>query len=163
MVREVLLTYTNDSWFGRVKHKPGSHQGASCWTNDAGRRVPVVSLPGNPVAAFISFVLYVQPLLDRIAGKPVVAPPAKVSPATVEGKLCGELPKVADRDIFVPAIVDFTATPTTVRPFNGRHVGSHMISALVGVNSVLHLVSGGRKYREGDMVEAILLPTSNHI
>lgn len=168
VVREVLLTYTNDSWFGRVKHKPGSHQGASCWTNDAGRRVPVVSLPGNPVAAFISFVLYVQPLLDRIAGKPVLAPsatgsPATTSPATVEGKLCGELPKVADRDIFLPAVVDFTATPTTVTPFNGRHVGSHMISALVGVNSVLHLVSGGRKYREGDMVEAILLPTSNHI
>ena len=154
VVREVLVNHTAQAWFGRVEHKPGSHQGFSVWATNDGRSIPVVSLPGNPVAAFISFALYVQPVLDKLGGHTETAKPRKI-----EAQLMGKAPAGGDRDVFIPAIVDFTTLPTTVTPFNGRHVGSHMISALVGVNSILHVVSGDRPHSEGDMVEVTLLPT----
>jgi len=154
VVRDVLNTHSSPSWFGRVQHKPGSHQGLSLWAHDDHRQVPVVSLPGNPVAAFVSFHLYVHPLLNKLRGKQTLDRPTKISAQVV-----GEPPSARDRDVLVPAIVDFTQLPTMVTPFHGRHVGSHMISSLVGVNAMLHLRAGEAALAEGDMVEVILLPS----
>ena len=154
VVRDVLVTHASQSWFGRVQHKPGSHQGVSLWAHDDSRQVPVVSLPGNPVAAFVSFHLYVHPLLNMLRGKQTLDRSPKISAQVV-----GEPPSARDRDVLVPAIVDFTQLPTTVTPFHGRHVGSHMISSLVGVNAMVHLRAGEAALAEGDMVEVILLPS----
>ena len=37
--------------------------------------VPFVGLPGNPVAAFVTFVHVARPLIDALGGAPVEAPP----------------------------------------------------------------------------------------
>jgi molybdopterin molybdotransferase len=49
----------------RVAMKPGRPQASGFW-----RGVPVVSLPGNPVAAYLSFLVFVRPALDRLIGRP---------------------------------------------------------------------------------------------
>ncbi|WP_222269093.1 molybdopterin molybdotransferase MoeA [Modestobacter marinus] len=49
--------------FGKVAMQPGGPQGAG--TVDG---VPVVTLPGNPVSAFVSFEVFVRPALRRALG-----------------------------------------------------------------------------------------------
>lgn len=155
VVREVLVNHADYSWFGKVNHKPGSHQGHAVWKRPAGKSVPVVSLPGNPVAAFVSFYLYVRPLLTRFSGR--TNPSAQ---AHVQAKVVGHLPVARDRDVLVPAIIDFTTQPAQVTPFNGQKVGSHMIGALVGVNGLLHLRSSEKPISEGDTAELHLIPST---
>ncbi|MCT2338605.1 molybdopterin molybdotransferase MoeA [Corynebacterium sp. p3-SID1056] len=50
-------------WFGKVAQRPGSPQGAGTFAG-----TPLVCLPGNPVAAFVSFLLYGAPLIAAQAG-----------------------------------------------------------------------------------------------
>lgn len=155
VVREVLVNHAEHSWFGKVNHKPGSHQGQSVWKDPKHRLIPVVSLPGNPVAAFVTFYLYVRPLLALLSGsKNVTGQPI------IQAELAGQAPVARDKDVLVPAIVDFTAQPPQVLPFNGRKVGSHMIGALVGVNGLLHVRSGQPPSIEGDMVDVLVIPST---
>src|SRR5699024_2599355 len=89
----------SQSWFGRVQHKPGSHQGVSLWAHDDRRQVPVVSLPGNPVAAFVSFHLYVHPLLNKLRGKADMNRPPKISAQVV-----GEPPHAVTETCWCPRL-----------------------------------------------------------
>ncbi|WP_350354577.1 molybdopterin-binding protein [Corynebacterium aquatimens] len=70
VVREVLegtdAAGSSDgaAWFGHVAQRPGGPQGLATW-----RGTPVVCLPGNPVAAFVSAHLYLAPLIRAAAGE----------------------------------------------------------------------------------------------
>ncbi|WP_284758703.1 molybdopterin molybdotransferase MoeA [Corynebacterium sp. UMB9976] len=57
VVREVVGP-REGSWFGPVAQRPGTPQGVAPWGE-----ATLVCLPGNPVAAYVSFLLYVAPLL----------------------------------------------------------------------------------------------------
>ncbi|WP_240769500.1 molybdopterin-binding protein, partial [Nocardioides sp.] len=57
-------------WFGPVAIRPGRPQGVGTVTTADRRRVPVVTLPGTPVAAYSSFLLFVLPALRALAGGP---------------------------------------------------------------------------------------------
>ena len=57
VVREVVAP-RESSWFGPVAQRPGTPQGVAPWGE-----ATLVCLPGNPVAAYVSFLLYVAPLL----------------------------------------------------------------------------------------------------
>lgn len=155
VVREVLVNHAAHAWFGKVNHKPGSHQGQSVWRGSKSEQVPVVSLPGNPVAAFVSFYLYVRPLLAQLSGSKNTSGIPSVS-----AELVGQVPVARDKDVLVPAIIDFAAQPAQVTPFNGRKVGSHMIGALVGVNGLFRVRSGQLPCSEGDMVDVLLIPST---
>jgi molybdopterin molybdotransferase len=50
----------------------------------SGAPVPVFGLPGNPVAAFVAFLLYVRPSLLRLGGSDWVIPTRYPLPATFE-------------------------------------------------------------------------------
>ena len=53
---------TADMWFGPVDIQPGKPQGLGTWNG-----TPVMCLPGNPVAAYVSFFLFVVPVLHTLA------------------------------------------------------------------------------------------------
>jgi molybdopterin molybdotransferase len=53
--------------FRHVRVQPGKPQGWALWGD-----VPVVSLPGNPVSAVLSYETFLRPMLDRILGRPGV-------------------------------------------------------------------------------------------
>ena len=56
---------TADMSFGKVAMQPGMPQGFGV----VGRaRTPILTLPGNPVSAFVSFCLFVRPALDALQG-----------------------------------------------------------------------------------------------
>jgi molybdopterin molybdotransferase len=61
--------------FRKVAMQPGGPQGAGLWDG----RVPVVTLPGNPVSALVSFEVFVRPALRAAFGHPYPERPVVVA------------------------------------------------------------------------------------
>ncbi|NMW46208.1 molybdopterin molybdotransferase MoeA [Mobiluncus curtisii] len=55
--------------FARVALQPGKPQGYGFVEASGGRRVPVLTLPGNPVSVFVSWHLFVLPVLAKLGGR----------------------------------------------------------------------------------------------
>lgn len=70
-VVKAALRELDGFWFGSVAMKPGRPQGCGVVVSDDGRTVPVVTLPGTPIAAYAAFLLYAVPVLRTLAGLPV--------------------------------------------------------------------------------------------
>ena len=123
VVKEVLLAAGTVD-FVKVAMRPGMPQGAG---HIGGR--PIVTLPGNPVSSFVSFHVFVLPLLRRLAGQPAAASlgeevgagvvEAAVPWRSVEGKV--EFTRVR--------VAGGAATPMTGQ-------GSHMLGALGAANAL---------------------------
>ncbi len=56
--------------FLKVAMQPGMPQGSGRYTSAGGRSVPIVTLPGNPVSAQVSFEIFVRPPLRAAMGLP---------------------------------------------------------------------------------------------
>lgn len=85
-------------------------------------------LPGNPVSAFVTFILLVSPALAKMQGA------AKLSWPTQSGVLAERLENCGDRRHFVRVIVDKNG--------NARSAGtqaSHILSALAHANGLLEI------------------------
>jgi molybdopterin molybdotransferase len=63
-VKEVLSAL-GTVWFGKVAMQPGMPQGFGTVGPDA---TPIFTLPGNPVSAFVSFEMFVRPVIRKLAG-----------------------------------------------------------------------------------------------
>lgn len=68
-VKEVLAA-TGTVGFCKVAMQPGMPQGCGWLAAADGRQVPIITLPGNPVSTFVSFEVFVRPVLDVLAGRP---------------------------------------------------------------------------------------------
>lgn len=62
------LGFELDFW--RVQMRPGSPFGFGRLPRGGRSPLPVCSLPGNPASAFVTFELFVRPLVRRLAGHP---------------------------------------------------------------------------------------------
>ena len=63
-VKEVL-SQLGTVWFGKVAMQPGMPQGFGTVGPDA---TPIFTLPGNPASAFVSFEMFVRPVIRKLAG-----------------------------------------------------------------------------------------------
>ncbi len=61
VVKDALVR--DDVEFVKVAMQPGMPQGSGRYTTASGRAVPIVTLPGNPVSAQVSFEVFVRPPL----------------------------------------------------------------------------------------------------
>ncbi|NLG22834.1 MAG: molybdopterin molybdotransferase MoeA [Actinomycetales bacterium] len=71
---KAVLTGTGSMEFAEVGMQPGKPQGFGLLGK---RRVPLFTLPGNPVSVLVSFEVFVRPALARLAGRrhtPVTVP-----------------------------------------------------------------------------------------
>ncbi len=109
-------------WFGKVAMQPGKPQGFGTIGED---RVPIFTLPGNPVSAYVSFQMFVLPAIRQMMGiSPAVRPtraatlsaPVKVSPGR--------------RQFLRGHYADGQVTPV------GGH-GSHMLGGLSTANALI--------------------------
>lgn len=133
-------------WFGEVAQRPGAPQGAGLWHG-----TPLLTLPGNPVAAFASFHAYVAPVLRVLAGH---LPPADIlDRPTVIARRGEEFPPVRGRTVFVPVRMEWAGGPVAY-PFNGSRTGSHLVASLADTDGVAVLTEEG-----GDTVDVILTRT----
>ncbi|MFB9767532.1 molybdopterin-binding protein, partial [Nocardioides kongjuensis] len=129
-------------WFGPVAMKPGRPQGCGVLVASDGRRVPVVTLPGTPIAAYAAFLLYVVPLLHALAGTPWQPVTAPLATAV----------KAGDRTVLLPAVVEASGA---VRPLPG-HAG-HSQRLLAAADALLVVPPSGRLVPEGTSLEVLAL------
>ncbi|OFS21173.1 molybdopterin molybdotransferase MoeA [Corynebacterium sp. HMSC04H06] len=143
IVHTSAQAHARDAWFGDVDQKPGAPQGISVWGS-----TPMISLPGNPVATFVSFHLYVAPALRALRGDP--HPDLRRRGIVRAGE---EFPDTRDRPAWLPVWVDYADNPPAAFPFNGRRLGSHMVANLAGTAGMVGLAAHAAGPRAGDTVE----------
>lgn len=140
VIREVAEP-APDMWFGNVAQRPGSPQGAGKLNGK-----PLVCLPGNPVAAWVSFHLYVAPLLAHASGS--LLPVGLAHRPQVEALLNEHLPSAPSGGMaFTPVRVTFAAGSAVASTFNGRGVRSGHVASLAECNG-LAMVTGEESRRE---------------
>jgi molybdenum cofactor synthesis domain-containing protein len=111
---------------------------------------PVFGLPGNPVSAMVSFVLFVRPALRRLSGH------AQLERPVVTALLEGDLDRQADGKLyFVRARVVLDRAGTwRVRATDGQE--SHQLRSMAESNALV-LLPDGPGARAGTTVEVMLI------
>ncbi len=147
-VKEVL-TADGGVRFVKVAMRPGMPQGFGV----AGpRRLPIITLPGNPLSSLVSFHVFVLPALRRLSGRDPLALPGFAAVAarswrSVAGK--AEYTRVAVEPPTEPG-----ALPR-VQPFGGQ--GSHSVGALAGSSALAVVPPGSDHVVEGDILTCVPL------
>lgn len=132
------LGQNQSAWFGHVTHKPGAPQGHATWKN-----TPVICLPGNPVAAFLSFHLYVSRALAALAGHPRPTSPWQ-RPYLNAAVNATAFPTAAPaKTTLIPVHLDFRKDIPVATPFSPGRVGSHLVASLSGTQGFAAINAGG--------------------
>ncbi|WP_030511381.1 gephyrin-like molybdotransferase Glp [Microbispora rosea] len=134
--------------FEKVAMQPGMPQGFGVVGPD---RVPIFTLPGNPVSSFVSFVLFVKPALRAMQGLPAGPP------ATVRAAVTAPVRSPAGKRSYLRAVLsrDTEGTGETVAPVTGQ--GSHQLAALAAANALIVVPEDETSLPEGAEVEVIPL------
>ncbi|MFJ9841854.1 gephyrin-like molybdotransferase Glp [Kitasatospora sp. NPDC101155] len=144
VVKEVFESYGGVD-FRKLRMQPGKPQGFGRIGGAAG--VPLLALPGNPVSAYISFELFVRPVIRTMLGaadihRPVVralCPTALRSPAGRRQFLRGR----------------HSAADGTVEPVGGAD--SHLVGALARANCLITVPEDVAELPAGSEVDVVLL------
>ena len=113
-------------WFGGVAMQPGKPQGFGTVGEDA---VPIVTLPGNPVSAYISFEQFVLPAIRRMMGRtPYTRPEA-------DAMLTHGLRSPEGRRMFARGTLSVVDGRLAVTPVGAQ--GSHMIGDLAESDALI--------------------------
>lgn len=121
--------------FWRVALKPGK----PTWFGTRGNRL-VFGLPGNPVSAMVTFLLFARPALAALQGAPGNVPRERAV-------LAASLPRHRARDECVRVrLADGRATPTGPQ-------GSHLLTSMLGADALAIVPMGDGVLHEGDEIE----------
>jgi molybdopterin molybdotransferase len=145
-VKEVLSTL-GTVWFGKVAMQPGMPQGFGTVGPDA---TPIFTLPGNPVSAFVSFEMFVRPVIRRLAGHQALFRRSQTAVAldswtAPEGKLQlarGELGRAEDG--------------RRVVRLTGQQ-GSHVLGGLARAGALVVVPEQVTRVEAGDEVRCLVL------
>lgn len=120
VVRDVLTAAGGT--FRHVRVQPGKPQGWAVWQG-----VPVVSLPGNPLSAALSYEVFVRPMLDRLVGRG--------SPRWYTAVAGADWRSPAGRRQLVPVRVSAGEAGSLVAvPAHERGSASHMVTSLAAAD-----------------------------
>jgi molybdopterin molybdotransferase len=112
--------------FDTVAMQPGKPQGYGTVGAD---RTPIFTLPGNPVSSYVSFEVFVRPVIRTMLGYPPVHRP-------LVHALCQQAMRSAPgRRQFTRAKLGVEEGRYVVRPVGGP--GSHLLAALAQADSLL--------------------------
>ena len=112
------------------------------------KRLPIFTLPGNPVSAFVSFQLFVRPALAALQGAGDLALPAARATLTASVRSPG------GRRSYLRGVLD----GDQVTPLSGQ--GSHQIAALGRANALIVVPEQDTSLPEGRAVDVLVLPLS---
>ncbi|WP_273488540.1 gephyrin-like molybdotransferase Glp [Ancrocorticia populi] len=136
--------------FTKVAMQPGKPQGFGLLRDSAGRAVPIICLPGNPVSVFVSWQLFGRPLLGAIFGEPAGSYESLFRTARV-GTGWSRKP---GRTQFLPCI--FT-DDGVVAPATSGGSKSHLIAALPLATGLARVPADVAQVRPGDLVDVLVL------
>jgi len=135
--------------FRKVAMQPGMPQGfGTIALPAAGDRVPIFTLPGNPVSAYVSFQVFARPAIAALQGYD------GLGLETVQAELTGPLRSPAGRRSFLRGVLDRAAGKVT--PLTGQ--GSHQIATLGKANALVVVPEWVVQMSEGDTAEVLVLP-----
>jgi len=135
--------------FRKVAMQPGMPQGfGTIALPAAGDRVPIFTLPGNPVSAYVSFQVFARPAIAALQGYD------GLGLEKVQAELTGPLRSPAGRRSFLRGVLDRAAGKVT--PLTGQ--GSHQIATLGKANALVVVPEWVVQMSEGDTAEVLVLP-----
>ncbi|WP_026116829.1 molybdotransferase-like divisome protein Glp [Nocardiopsis valliformis] len=150
VVKEVL-TRQGTVEFTQVAMQPGKPQGFGTIGPD---KTPILTLPGNPVSAFVSFHLFVRPVLRRLRGlQPNPLP-------SVRARLTTPVSSPRGRRSYLRAVLAGPAAADDEFPTVAPAVrqGSHQLSALADANGLLAVPEEVTELPAGALAEVLVLP-----
>jgi len=142
---KAVLSRSGEVEFVKVAQHPGMPQGSGRLGD---RHVPIVTLPGNPVSSFISFELYVRPLIRRLMGKSDVVRPT-------EPAVCLEaFGSPSGKTQYARGVLEVRPDGTrAVRPVGGQ--GSHVVGGLAQADALIVVPPEVSQVEAGDEVSVI--------
>jgi molybdopterin molybdotransferase len=137
--------------FRKVAMQPGMPQGfgtlgSSSSSSSSSDRVPIFTLPGNPVSAYVSFQLFVRLALGALQGTDDLRLPV------VRAALGGPVRSPSGRRSYLRGVLD----GDTVSPLSGQ--GSHQIAALGRANALIVVPEHLTQLPQGETVDVLVLP-----
>jgi molybdopterin molybdotransferase len=133
-VKPALQALGVDEVFWRVALRPGR----PTWFGTRDDTL-VFGLPGNPVSAMVTFMLFARPALGAMQGAPH-------EPERIVARLAEAIPRHPDRDEAVRvSLRDGLATPTGPQ-------GSHQLSSMLGADGFAIVTAGDGAALPGDLV-----------
>jgi molybdopterin molybdotransferase len=142
-VKDALAAIGVEQRFWRVALRPGR----PTWFGVRERRL-AFGLPGNPVSAMVTFILFVRPALAALQGAPVRRP---VRHAT----LAQPLPRHAGRDEAVR--VRLVAGPAGLEAHSTGDQASHRLTSMLGADGLVVVERGEGEAPAGSPVEVMLI------
>ncbi len=141
VVKEALIEQVQ---FDTVAMQPGKPQGFGTINS-----VPIFTLPGNPVSAYISFEVFVLPALRKLMGSTTWSRPAH------EALLTEPLRSAPGKRQFLRGRVCLEGEEPTVVPMGGP--GSHLVAGLAAANALSVVADDVVGLDAGDQVPVLLL------
>lgn len=139
-VKPALTAQGVEEVFWRVALRPGK----PTWFGTRGSQL-VLGLPGNPVSAMVTFLLFARPALRALQGADPQVPRTRAA-------LTAPVRRHAGRDECVRVRVeDGRATPTGAQ-------GSHRLTSMLGADGFAIVTRGEGEAATGEEVEVELLP-----
>ncbi|HXZ69894.1 MAG TPA: gephyrin-like molybdotransferase Glp [Streptosporangiaceae bacterium] len=111
-------------------------------------RVPIFTLPGNPVSAYVSFQVFVRPAIGALQAYD------GLGLEMIRAELTGPLRSPPGRRSFLRGVLDRPAG--TIAPLTGQ--GSHQVATLGKANALIVVPEESVKMAAGDTVEVLVLP-----
>lgn len=131
--------------FTKVAMHPGMPQGHGFVGESEGERIPVITLPGNPVSSFISFQNFVRPVIHKLRGLPGDDRPRVVAEIT-KAMDSQQAKRQFARGRFL--------ADGRVEPVGGGQ-GSHVIGGLAQSDCLIVIPEGVAHVNTGDKVDVI--------
>ncbi len=146
VVKEVLSRLGTVA-FEKVAMQPGMPQGFGTL---GAERIPIITLPGNPVSAMVSFEVFVRPALRRMLGADRLLRPQ------ITAELTEPVTSPPGRRSFLRGIVERAPDGRVVARSAGGQ-GSHQMAALAACNALLVVSEDQTRLEAGAPVLALLL------
>ena len=129
--------------FRKVAMQPGMPQG---FGTIGAKRVPIFTLPGNPVSAYVSFLLFVRPAIAALQGA------GDLALRPVRATLTAAVRSPLGRRSYLRGVLSGDA----VTPLSGQ--GSHQIAALGRANALIIVPEGETTLPAGNQADVLSLP-----
>ena len=132
----------------RRRSRRDPHDTAEPATVADGERVPIFTLPGNPVSAYVSFQVFARPAIGALQDYD------GLGLESVQAELTAPLRSPACRRSFLRAVLDRSRGQVT--PLTGQ--GSHQVATLGKANALVVVPERVARMAEGDTAEVLALP-----
>lgn len=144
-VVRAALARTGDVSFATVRLQPGKPQAFGHWRDGT----PLFGLPGNPVAAYVSFTAFVEPALRVMGGLPPQGRPPIVARAGAAWS------SRRDREQRVPVSLATAPDGALTAWPSGSGAHTHQLSALAVADGIAVIGEGAGDVAAGDQITVL--------